>query len=50
MNNWIVFLAGVVAFTIVYAVLMYTFSFNGYEKDIFRGPIIKILKKIGLRQ
>ncbi len=49
MNSWIVFLTGVVIFTAIYAILMYTISFNEYEKDIFRSPVLRIMKKLASR-
>ena len=44
-NNWITFFAGVVLFTAIYAVLMYLFAMNDYEKDIIRKPLQRILKR-----
>ena len=41
-NSWKIFLCGVVAFTLIYAILMYLFSFNQYERALFGG----ILKKV----
>lgn len=49
-DKWYVFLAGVIVFSAIYAVLMYCFSFNEYEKGIFRDPLFKVMKKIGLRK
>ena len=43
-DNWLTFFAGVVLFTAVYAVLMYLFAMNDYEKDIVRKPIQKVLR------
>lgn len=43
-DNWFTFLAGVMLFTVVYAVLMYLFAVNDYEKDIIRKPLQKILR------
>lgn len=43
-DNWLTFLAGVMLFTAVYAVLMYLFAMNDYEKDIVRKPIQKVLR------
>ena len=43
-DNWLTFFAGVVLFTTVYAVLMYCFAMNDYEKDIIRKPLQKILR------
>lgn len=44
MDNWLTFFAGVVLYTAVYAVLMYCFAMNDYERDIIRKPIQKILR------
>ena len=41
-NSWKIFLCGVVVFTLLYAILMYLFSFNQYERALFGG----ILKKV----
>ena len=41
-NGWKIFLCGVVVFTLIYAILMYLFSFNQYERALFGG----ILKKV----
>lgn len=41
-NSWKFFLCGVVVFTLIYAILMYLFSFNQYERALFGG----ILKKV----
>lgn len=41
-NSWKIFLCGVVVFTLIYAILMYLFSFNQYERVLFGG----ILKKV----
>lgn len=43
-DNWFTFLAGVMLFTAVYAVLMYLFAMNAYERDIIRKPLQRILK------
>ena len=44
MDNWFTFFAGVVLFTAIYAILMYLFIMNDYEKDIIRKPLQKILR------
>lgn len=41
-NSWKIFLCGVVVFSLIYAILMYLFSFNQYERALFGG----ILKKV----
>jgi O-antigen/teichoic acid export membrane protein len=43
-DNWFTFLAGVMLFTAVYAVLMYLFAMNDYERDISRKPLQRILR------
>lgn len=45
-NSWGIFLAEVICFTMIYAFLMYKFSMNEYEKNIFRSPIKKLLQII----
>lgn len=48
-DNWLTFFAGVVLFTAVYAVLMYLFAMNDYEKDIIRKPLQRILRIVKRR-
>lgn len=43
-DNWIIFFAGVILFTVVYAALMYRFAMNDYEKDIIRKPLQRIIR------
>lgn len=45
-DNWFVFLVCVIIFSVVYAILMYLFALNGYEKDIIREPVKKIVNKL----
>lgn len=45
-NNWWTFLLGVGIFSLCYALLMYRFTMNDYEKDIFRKPVLSIIKKV----
>lgn len=40
--NWRTFLIGVIVYSCIYAILMYRFSLNDYEKDIFRKPLLKL--------
>jgi O-antigen/teichoic acid export membrane protein len=42
MDNWVVFFAGVVIYTLVYVAAMYLLAMNDYEKDIVRKPMRKI--------
>ena len=41
-DNLNIFLLGVIVFTSIYAVTMYVFALNDYEKQIFGGLIGKI--------
>ena len=43
-DNWIIFFASVILFTVVYAALMYRFTMNNYEKDIVRKPLQRIIR------
>ena len=43
-NSWFTFISGVVLFTGIYALLMYKFSFNEYERQLFSSPFRKIVK------
>ena len=44
-NNWISLLIGVVCFTLIFAAVSWKWVFTDYEKDIFRGPVQKIMNK-----
>lgn len=44
-NNWISLLIGVICFTLIFAVVNWKWVFTDYEKDIFRGPLQKIMNK-----
>ena len=42
-DNWIIFLIGIIVFTGIYIVFMYEVSFNEYERSIFREPLKRII-------
>lgn len=44
-KNWGTFFCGVVVYTLIYALLMYTIALNAYEKDLFKGIVRKVLPK-----
>lgn len=46
LDGWLPFFAGVGIYTVIYALLMYRFVMNDYEKDIIRKPIQKILSRL----
>lgn len=45
LDGWLEFLLGVVIYTGIYALLMYRFAMNNYEKDIIRKPVQKLLNR-----
>lgn len=45
-DNWFIFLCGVILYTLVYVVLMFCFAMNEYERDLIRGPLKKVLRKL----
>ena len=45
LTNWFTFFAGVAAYSIVYALLMYFLVMNDYEKDILRKPLMKLFRR-----
>ncbi len=45
LDSWLTFLMGVVVYSGIYALLMYRFAMNDYEKDIIRKPVQKILNR-----
>lgn len=49
-DNWFVFFAGVIIFTVIYAMLMYFLAFNSYEKDVFRKPLKKVVSKFHINR
>ena len=45
LDSWLTFLVGVVVYAGIYALLMYRFAMNDYEKDIIRKPLQNILRR-----
>ena len=45
LDSWLTFFAGVAVYTGIYALLMYRFAMNDYEKDVIRKPMKKILNR-----
>lgn len=46
LDSWLTFFVGVVIYTGIYALFMYRFAMNDYEKDIIRKPLGRILRKL----
>ncbi len=44
-DSWLEFLIGAIVFTGIYALGAYFVMMNDYEKDVFRGPVKKIVGK-----
>lgn len=49
-NNWIMFFAFAIIYSVVYFILAYIFMMNKYERDIIKKPIFKILSKLKLKR
>ena len=49
-NSWVTFLLGVLLYAVIYGVSMYRFSFNDYEKNIFKKPMHRIVGKLKIRK
>lgn len=49
-DNWLVFMIGVVIYTAIYSICMYVIILNDYEKDIIRKPVNKLQKLIVSRR
>lgn len=45
LDKWITLLVGIIIYTLVFAILNWFIVMNDYEKDIFRGPVLKIAHK-----
>lgn len=44
-DKWIPLILGVLSFTVLYILISWKWVFSDYEKDIFRGPVLKIVRK-----
>ena len=45
-NSWIRLFAGIGTFAVLFVLISWFFAMNDYEKDIFRGPVKKIFRKL----
>ena len=45
-NGWLTFFAAAVVYTVVYGTLAYGFMMNQSERELLRGPLQRILKKL----
>ena len=45
-NNWLIFFATAVIYTVIYFVLSYYFMMNQYERNIIIVPLKKVLRKL----
>lgn len=45
LDKWITLLIGIIIYTLVFAILNWFVVMNDYEKDIFRGPVLKFTDK-----
>ena len=44
--NLIFLIIGILIYTLIYCIVNWLFVMNDYEKDIFRQPVIKVIKKL----
>ncbi len=42
-DSWFTLFAGIIVYTVVFALANWIFVMNDYEKDIFRGPVKKVI-------
>lgn len=42
--SWLLFVAKVIIYSLVYMILMYCIAMNGYEKNLCKSAIYKILR------
>ena len=45
LDKWITLLVGIIIYTLVFAIFNWLVVMNDYEKDIFRGPVLKFTDK-----
>lgn len=45
LDNWMTLLIGIIIYTVIFALLNWVIVMNDYEKDIFRGPVKRIINK-----
>lgn len=48
--SWAKLILGILGYAIIYLVGMYFFAMNGYEKDVVRKPVQKVLEKIRIQK
>lgn len=44
--NMIILIIGILVYTLIYCIVNWLFVMNDYEKDIFRQPVLKVIKKL----
>lgn len=44
-DKWIPLFIGILCFAVLFIIISWKFVFTDYEKDIFRGPVLKIVRK-----
>lgn len=49
-RNWPAMGLGIIVYTVIYCALNWRMIMNSYEKDLFRGPLIRIQEKISKKQ
>ncbi len=49
-DNWAIMFACIIIYSILFVVLQWCFAMNSYEKELFAGPVNKILRKLKLKK
>ena len=44
--NFLILIIGILIYALIYCIVNWFFVMNDYEKDIFRQPVIKVIKKL----
>lgn len=44
--NFLILIIGILIYALIYCIVNWLFVMNDYEKDIFRQPVIKVVKKL----
>lgn len=45
-NSWMLLLSGIIVYTALFALMSWFIAMNDYERDIFRGPVKAVIKRI----
>ncbi|MEE0264209.1 MAG: oligosaccharide flippase family protein [Acutalibacteraceae bacterium] len=49
-NNWVLMFVCIIAYTVIFFMLEWCLAMNDYEKELFRAPVNKILRKLKIKK